>query len=42
VDLAVSWCERAVPVVTVDAVEQSHPRHAEVLARLRQRRSLTA
>lgn len=32
--------DRPLPVVTVDAVEQAHPGHAELLARLRQRRSL--
>jgi hypothetical protein len=42
VDLAVGWYDRAVPVVTVEAVEQAYPKHAEVLARLRLRRSLTA
>ena len=42
VQLQVPWCDGPVPVVTVDAVEQSHPQHAEVLARLRQRRSLSA
>jgi transcriptional regulator with XRE-family HTH domain len=41
VQLQVPWCDRALPVLTVDAVEQDHPQHAEVLARLRERRSLT-
>jgi transcriptional regulator with XRE-family HTH domain len=36
--LAVPWLDRAVPVVTAEAVEQAHPQHAEVLARLRERR----
>lgn len=38
VHLAVPWIDRPVPVLTVDAVEQAHPQHAEVLARLRDRR----
>lgn len=42
VDLSVPWCDRPVPVATMDAVEQAYPQHAEVLARLRARRSLTA
>jgi transcriptional regulator with XRE-family HTH domain len=42
VDLAVGWSDEAVPVLTVDAVEQGNPQHAEVLSRLRQRRSLTS
>lgn len=41
VQLAVPWQQAPVPVVTVDGVEQGYPEHAEALARLRQRRSLT-
>lgn len=39
VALAVPWCGRPVQVCTVDEVERSHPRHAEVLARWRARRA---
>ena len=38
--VAVEWHDRPVPVVGVDEVEQHYPEHAEVLARLRARRSL--
>jgi transcriptional regulator with XRE-family HTH domain len=36
--LEVPWCDRTVPVATVDAVESAHLDLAEVLARVRQRR----
>jgi transcriptional regulator with XRE-family HTH domain len=39
--MAVPWWDEPVPVVSVDEVEQHHPEHAEVLARLRARRAQT-
>lgn len=38
--LAVRWRAEPVPVVSVDEVERHYPEHAEVLARMRWRRSL--
>ena len=38
-DVRLPGSELVVPVVSVDEVEQSHPALAEVLARLRERRS---
>lgn len=42
VRLAVPWYDRPIPVATVDAVEQAHPQHAELLRRLRERRQSRA
>ena len=42
VRLAVPWHDQPIPVATVNAVEQAHPQHAELLGRLRERRQSRA